>query len=115
MVPISLKILIDAIIIKENKVHTGNIKIDPINKLDMLGELGILVGDKNSQGKGYGRETCKLIIDHCFNILNLVQINLGVCLKNKKAIKLYQKMGFKNYACESNNNQNILRMFLRND
>ena len=48
MVPISLKILIDAIIIKENKVHTGNIKIDPINKLDMLGELGILVGDKNS-------------------------------------------------------------------
>ena len=105
------KTVMYAIIIKENKAHIGNIKIDPINELDMSGELGILVGDKNYWGKGYGRESCKLIVQHCFNNINLCQINLGVHPKNKKAVKLYEKLGFR----KDNSKNNDLKMFLRND
>ena len=104
-----------AIIIKENKTHIGNIKIDPINESDMSGELGILIGDKSSWGKGYGRESCRLIMQYCFKNLHLTQINLGVELKNKRAIKLYEKLGFKKYNFKSNRNQNNIRMYLRND
>ena len=107
------KTVMYAIIIKENKAHIGNIKIDPINELDMSGELGILVGDKNSWGKGYGRESCSLIMQHCFKNLHLTQINLGVDLNNKKAIKLYEKLGFKKYNFKSNRNKNNIRMFHR--
>ena len=45
--------------------------------------------------KGLQKKLQKTVIDFCFNILNLNQINLGVKKNNLKAISLYEKLGFK--------------------
>jgi ribosomal-protein-alanine N-acetyltransferase len=83
-----------AIIVKENDSHIGNIKIDKIDKKDLHGEYGIMIGDKSVWGKGYAAEVSKIVIDYCFNIFGLKEIRLGVHKQNISAIKLYQKLGF---------------------
>lgn len=88
-------ILFWAIHTKEKNKHIGNIKIDPINLESNSGEYGILIGDKSSWGKGYAKEASSKIIQYCFCTLKLSKITLGVVSENKKAIKLYENLGFK--------------------
>ncbi len=83
-----------AIIIKEDNTHIGNIKIDPINQKNQIGEYGILLGDKNKWGQGYAKEATKAVIDYCFKILELRKITLGVIKDNIAAVNLYQNLGF---------------------
>ena len=79
---------------KSTNKHIGNIKIDPINDIVQEGEYGIMMGDRNSWGKGYAKEASKIIIDYCFDNLKLNAINLGVLEENKAAVALYEKLDF---------------------
>ena len=83
-----------AIILKESNKHIGNIKIDPINYKEQHGVYGIMIGDKNYWGMGIAREASLLVIDFCFNKLNLKRISLIFNRSNKSALKLYEKIGF---------------------
>ena len=104
-----------AIILKGENKHIGNIKIDPIDLNHLLGEYGIMIGDRNVWGKGIAKEASKSVIDFCFNTLNLTQINLGVKKNNLKAISLYEKLGFKiNPHSSSKITAEHYRMFLMN-
>lgn len=88
------KILFWAITLKHDGLHIGNIKIDPINKKHLIGEYGILMGDRNNWGKGYAKEASKSVISYCFESLNLRKITLGVIKDNVAAVKLYESLGF---------------------
>ncbi len=88
------KIFSWALILRDSKKHIGNIKIDPISFRNGFGEYGIMIGDKNSWGRGYSKEASVEVINYCFNKLNLRKINLGVLSKNVKAIRLYDSLGF---------------------
>lgn len=79
---------------KKNNKHIGNIKLEPIDVRNHRATLGILIGDKNYWGKGIGTEAIKLLIDYAFNKLNLKEINLGVISDNKRAIRVFKKIGF---------------------
>ena len=91
---IAKKIFFWAITLKHNDLHIGNIKIDPINYRHRIGEYGILMGDKNNWGKGFGKEASKQVIDYCFNVIGLRKITLGVIKDNVAAVKLYRTLGF---------------------
>lgn len=84
-----------AIILKETNTHIGNIKIDPIDYIGLFGEYGIMIGDRTAWGKGIGYEASTSVIDFCFNVLCLEKINLGLHSSNEKALRLYEKLGFK--------------------
>ncbi|WP_027634382.1 GNAT family N-acetyltransferase [Clostridium hydrogeniformans] len=66
-----------------------------IGHIDRSTELAILIGDENYRGKGYGMEAMNLIIDYCFNILNLHNVMVVAYSHNEKAIGMYKKIGFK--------------------
>jgi len=87
-------VLFWAIIVKETNSHIGNIKIDPINQRNQIGEYGILMGDKNNWGKGYAKEASKAVIKYCFKTIGLRKITLGVIKDNFAAVKLYELLGF---------------------
>ena len=87
-------VLFWAIIVKETNSHIGNIKIDPINQRNQIGEYGILMGDRNNWGKGYAKEASTSVISYCFDSLNLKKITLGVIKDNVAAVKLYESLGF---------------------
>lgn len=110
-------ILFWAIRLKESGKHIGNIKIDPINQRNRIGEYGILIGEKSEWGKGYAKEASLRIIDFCFsNSLNLRKITLGVVEDNKAAFELYKKIGFiqegllKSHALHEGKWCNVIRM-----
>lgn len=107
-----------AIHLKDTNKHIGNIKIDPIDDETRAGEYGILMGDKQSWGKGFAKEASYRIIKYCFEELKLLKINLGVIEDNLKAVMLYKKMGFKidevkkDVGTYNNKMSNALRMSL---
>ncbi len=91
---IAKKVLFWVITLKHDGSHIGNIKIDPVNKKNLIGEYGILMGDRNNWGKGFAREASRSVISYCFDTLNLRKITLGVIKDNIAAVKLYESLGF---------------------
>lgn len=84
-------------IIVEKKSDTP-IGITPLINIDYKNrnaECIIDIGDKNFWGKGYGTEALRLLLDYAFLELNLHRVSLRVFSFNDKAIKLYEKIGFK--------------------
>ncbi len=86
--------IIFAIIYKNKDLHIGNIELGRINWIHRFADIGIMIGDKNYWGKGYGQEACQLLLDYAFNKLNLHKIIVGVYSTHKSAIRTYQKVGF---------------------
>ncbi|TCS81049.1 GNAT family N-acetyltransferase [Tepidibacillus fermentans] len=69
-----------------------------INKLDWknsVAVVGIFIGDKEYWGKGYGTDAMKVLIRFIFEQMNIHKVRLHVFAFNKRAIKSYEKCGFK--------------------
>lgn len=74
--------------------HIGNCGIHKINWKNRVGSAGIVIGEKEYQGKGYGTEAMELLLKYGFNTLNLNRIELEVYDFNIRAIKSYKKLDF---------------------
>ena len=72
--------------------NCGFVNVDHINQ---TAELGIIIGNKTFWSKGYGAEALSLLIDFGFKALNFHNIMLRVYENNKRAIRCYEKIGFK--------------------
>ena len=73
----------------------GSVGLELINHFNRKATLGIFIGDKDYQSKGYGTEAIRMILDYGFNYLNLHSINLQLMSFNERALKCYKKCGFK--------------------
>ena len=73
----------------------GTCGLHGINNIDGTAEFGIFIGEKTRWGKGFGSEATRLILDYGFSVLNLNNIYLRVYEFNKRAIRIYEKCGFK--------------------
>ncbi|MDR0230461.1 MAG: GNAT family N-acetyltransferase [Flavobacteriaceae bacterium] len=54
----------------------------------------IVIGDRNSRGKGYGQKMMQAFVDYCIEELHSPLITLNVFEWNIGAIKCYEKIGF---------------------
>ena len=73
----------------------GSVYLRDIDNKNKKCEFGIFIGDEFNCGKGYGKIASKLVIDHAFDKLKLNRIFLRVFPTNIRAIKCYEKIGFK--------------------
>lgn len=87
-----------AIVLKENDKLIGNISLIEVDLVHRNAVLGIFIGDDSNRGKGYGKEAIKLLLEYGFNNLNLNNIMLNVYSFNKRAIKVYESLGFKKFG-----------------
>lgn len=78
----------------QSKNLIGLVFLKDIHQINRSAEFAILIGEKNSRGKGYAKKSTKLMIDFAFNDLNLNRVFLKVQEDNDKAIKLYKKCEF---------------------
>lgn len=90
-------IILGIVELKNNNL-IGNCGLKKINNISRTATLGIFIGDKEERNKGYGAEAIRLLLDYGFNYLNLHEINLDIFEFNKRAIKCYEKVGFKEYG-----------------
>jgi len=79
----------------EDEKLIGNLSLMGIDYINRTAELGILIGEEDSRSKGYGEEAINLLLDYGFNYLNLHSIFLKANSINKRAIRCYEKVGFK--------------------
>jgi len=84
-----------------NSKHIGNIKYEPIDFNEKSAIMGVLIGDKEWQGKGVFKEVF-LESSKEMTQTGINKIYLGVDVNNLKAISSYIKTGFK--IIETNNN-----------
>lgn len=57
--------------------------------------VGIGIGEREYWGKGYGTDAMRVILRYAFTELNLHRVSLGVFNYNQRAIRSYEKAGFK--------------------
>jgi RimJ/RimL family protein N-acetyltransferase len=80
---------------KENlEILIGNCSID-VDWKNRVGNCGIVIGEKEYQGRGYGTEAMKLLVSYGFNTLNLNRIELETYSFNTRAFKSYLRVGYK--------------------
>ena len=80
--------------LKEGK-YIGGCSINKLNVKNRNCTIGIMIGDKEYWGKGYGSDTLKVLIKFIFEELNMNKIKLGVFSFNERAKACYKKIGFK--------------------
>jgi RimJ/RimL family protein N-acetyltransferase len=73
----------------------GRCLLFAVNMVDRSAMAGIVIGEKSYWGKGYGFEAMALLLDYAFNLLNLNSVMLGTYDFNKRAIRCYEKLGFR--------------------
>lgn len=76
-----------------NNIYVGNIYLTDITNESAF--YHIFIGDKRYWGKGVAYHASKLILDYAFKKLLLSKVYLNVKTENLKAIKLYNRLGFK--------------------
>lgn len=66
--------------------------VDLVNRSAMF---GMLIGERAYWGRGFGADAGRLLLEYGFTLLNLHSIMLGVFSFNRRAVRLYQKLGFR--------------------
>ncbi|MDH3975346.1 MAG: GNAT family N-acetyltransferase [Deltaproteobacteria bacterium] len=84
-----------AIVLIHNDQHIGNIKLGPIDWDLGVGDLGLIIGEKDYWGKGYGSEAIGLICRYAFEELNLKKVTAGYFAGNKGSFKAFNNNGFR--------------------
>lgn len=85
------------ITLEEDKL-IGTVSLEKMDKINRTATLGIFIGDKDYRNCGYGTEAIKMILEFGFNYMNLNNINLDLVDFNERALKCYNKCGFKEYG-----------------
>ena len=93
--PNESQVLAIEILIGEEWVHIGNCGLHKVEPINNCAEFGIMIGEKEYWGKGYGRKVAQLCLKHGFEDLNLNRIYLIVFADNVRGIKAYEAVGFK--------------------
>ena len=61
-------------------------------------DFGILIGEADARGQGYGTEATRLTLDYAFTALGLRNVGLTVAEWNVAGQRAYAKAGFKEYG-----------------
>ncbi|HRY83393.1 MAG TPA: GNAT family protein [Candidatus Cloacimonadota bacterium] len=91
-----------AIVEKDTNKVIGNCGLHEINEIHRRAVFGIFIGEKTYWNQNIGAEATALILDYGFNILNLNNITLEVVAYNHRAIRCYEKVGFKKVGVRRN-------------
>ena len=75
--------------------YIGGISFNVIDWLNRSAAVGIVIGDKSLWGKGYGADAMRVLMRLAFDKMNLHRLGLNVFDYNQRAIKSYEKCGFK--------------------
>lgn len=73
----------------------GDIELDGIHLSHGDGFVGLGIGERELWGKGYGTDAMQVVLRFAFLELNLHRVSLNVFEYNPRAIRSYEKVGFK--------------------
>lgn len=84
----------------------GDLELDHICWNRQEAELRIRLGEKAYWGQGYGSDAVRQMINYCFNDKGFRRLYLRVYAFNQRAIRCYEKNGFKQIGILHSNREN---------
>jgi len=82
------------IVVRESNQLIGTAGLHGTNGIDRKATFGLMIGEHDARGRGYGSETTRLLLRFGFEELNLNRIELTVFAHNHAAIRVYEKAGY---------------------
>jgi RimJ/RimL family protein N-acetyltransferase len=82
-------------VIEVGDTPIGCVGIRGINRRAQSGILDIVIGEKAEWGHGYGTDAVHTIVAHAFGALGLESVTLEVLPFNERAIRAYERCGFR--------------------
>jgi RimJ/RimL family protein N-acetyltransferase len=79
----------------EDDTYIGNIGLHKLEWENRQAMLGIVIGDKNFWGQGFGTDAVRTLLGWAFDCLNLNRVWLTVYDYNLRAFRCYVKCGFR--------------------
>lgn len=73
----------------------GEIRLDNLNRADRRTSLALGLFDPSRLGQGIGPVAISLVLAYAFGTLNLHRVSLRVLVYNTRAIRAYEKCGFR--------------------
>lgn len=64
--------------------------------------FGILIGERDAWGHGYGTETTRLMLRYAFDVLGLRNVMLTAHADNTRGIRAYERAGFRRIGLRRN-------------
>ena len=83
-----------AIVLKEGDQHIGNVGLHGVDHLNQTAVTGMLIGEADCRGQGYGPEAKELVLTYAFNTLNLRTIRSDTFASNERSNRALQKGGY---------------------
>ena len=75
--------------------HIGNVYATNIDQTNRSCTTGIMIGNHDYWGRGYGSEAYRLLLDYLFNERNINRVQAYVLESNVASLKMHQKVGYK--------------------
>ena len=91
-------------------VHIGNVMYYDLNMRNAETELGIMIGNKEYWGKGYGTDIVKTLLKHLFEDLKLERVYRHTLAWNYRAQSSFSKSGFREIRAVRRGGQDFLLM-----
>lgn len=82
------------VMLEVNGKPIGTMGIHHIDHRHRIATTGALIGEPEYWGKGYGSEAKMLLLEYCFNTLNLRKICSEVIAFNERSVKYSLKCGY---------------------
>lgn len=82
-------------LIEDRWVPLGNVGLHDIDWKNSNATFGIFLGEKQFWGQGYGTRATRLMLQFAFDTLNLHRVELEVFAFNPRAMRAYEKAGFR--------------------
>ena len=101
-------------------IMVGRREIGEINYNEIEGEhnsvdLDIIIAEDSDKNRGYGSDALKALARYLFRKMNIEVCTLETVLKNTRAIRAYEKAGFKQKRQFQEKGIEWVRMELRNE
>jgi ribosomal-protein-alanine N-acetyltransferase len=95
-----------AVITRDQDRHIGNIALNAIDWVNRTADVGILIGEKDSWGKGVAGEALELLEGYAFDRLNIRRLTADTQATNVPGIILLKKLG---WVQEGRKRQQVMR------
>ena len=82
------------IFLKKDHHYVGNIALRLIDERNRSADIGLMIGDADSRGQGFGAEALRLIVEHAFFCLNFHRVMAGIVESNAPSVRLFERLGF---------------------
>lgn len=79
----------------DDEFHIGNIKLGPEKPHHGLADISLFIGEREVQGRGFGREAIALAARFAFDGLGLRKLSAGCYVENRSSLNAFNRVGFR--------------------